>query len=140
LFATAREVTASSYIETDPAFTNYKKWLSSDYYLEQLNYDPDKLAKRLGDGFYEQKLIKDQVMSLTGGRYLGSYASDEEEYRSLMNNALEFVKGSDARIGVALTAAQQASLTKDIVWMVEKSVLLPDGRVVKASGTPGLRG
>lgn len=132
LFGVRNELRAGPYIETDPAFTNYKQWLSSDYYLKQLNYDPDKMGKRLGDGFYEQKLLKEQVMNLTGGRYLKGYTSDDEQYKALMDNALEFAKANEVKIGVALTPEQQAKLAKDMVWMVEKNVLLPDGNVVKA--------
>ena len=45
-------------IETDPAFTDYRQWLSSDYMLKALNVDPEYTHKRLGDGYYEQKLVK----------------------------------------------------------------------------------
>jgi hypothetical protein len=31
--------------------------------LQQLNVDPTLTQKRLGDGFYEQKLIREQVAS-----------------------------------------------------------------------------
>jgi large exoprotein involved in heme utilization and adhesion len=33
--------------------------------------------KRLGDGYYEQRLIREQVIALTGQRYLDGYTSDE---------------------------------------------------------------
>ncbi|HAF2131345.1 TPA: hypothetical protein G9F27_005714, partial [Salmonella enterica] len=41
-------------IETDPRFTHYKKWLSS---LDIVTNE--QLHKRLGDGFYEQRLVRD---------------------------------------------------------------------------------
>ncbi|MGJ4748780.1 hypothetical protein ACQV5M_20635, partial [Leptospira sp. SA-E8] len=58
-------------IETDPTFTRYREWLGSDYLLEAMGADPSTTQKRLGDGFYEQRLIREQVMELTGQRYLG---------------------------------------------------------------------
>ena len=41
-------------------------------------------------------------------------------------------ENKDVRIGMALTEDQKAALKEDIVWMVESSVLLPDGNIVKA--------
>ena len=55
------EEKAKYLIETDPAFTNKKNFLSSDYMYNQLLWDNDKVNKRLGDGFYEQELIRNQV-------------------------------------------------------------------------------
>ena len=64
-------------VEGDPRFTNYRQWLSSDALLAQLAYDPATVQKRLGDGFYEQKLVRDQVAQLTGRRFLQGYGDDE---------------------------------------------------------------
>jgi filamentous hemagglutinin len=132
LFTTAPDSTAGYYVETDPAYTNKKQWLSSDYLFAQMGYDADAVAKRLGDGYYEQKLIRDQVMSLTGKRFVGSYSSDEEEYKALLDNAVDFAKNNSLTVGVALTADQLKNLTEAIVWMVEESVVLPNRQVVKA--------
>ncbi|WP_368902051.1 hypothetical protein, partial [Escherichia coli] len=63
-------------VETDPRFADYRNWLSSDYMLSQLGHDPATVHKRLGDGFYEQKLVRDQIGQLTGRRFLDSYADD----------------------------------------------------------------
>ncbi|RYG27987.1 MAG: S-layer family protein, partial [Burkholderiales bacterium] len=72
-------------IESDSRFTNYRQWLGSDYMLTALSYDPAAVQKRLGDSFYEQKLIRDQVAQLTGRRFLDDHANDEAQYRALMN-------------------------------------------------------
>src|SRR6202000_560903 len=48
-------------IETNPALTDLKQFMSSDYLLSHLGYDPQTSATRLGDGFYEQKLIQQAV-------------------------------------------------------------------------------
>ena len=55
--------------ETNPRFANYGNFISSDYMLSRLNLDPALTQKRLGDGFYEQKLVSDQVTNLTGRRF-----------------------------------------------------------------------
>src|SRR5690606_25478286 len=71
-------------VEADPRFTDYRQWLSSDYMLTRLGYDPVTMLKRLGDGFYEQKLVRDQINQLTGRRFLEGYVNDEEQYRALL--------------------------------------------------------
>jgi filamentous hemagglutinin len=118
-------------IETDPRFTNQRQWLSSDYLLSALHPDPAMTQKRLGDGFYEQRLIREQITQLTGQRFLAGYSDDEAQYAALMNNAATFAQQHGLRPGVALTAEQMAQLTSDIVWLVEQTVTLEDGRQVK---------
>jgi filamentous hemagglutinin len=44
---------------------------------------------RLGDGIYEQQLVREQVAQLTGHRFLGNYTSDEQEYQALMDSGLK---------------------------------------------------
>lgn len=119
-------------VETDPRFANYRNWLSSGYMLSQLGYDPTTMHKRLGDGFYEQKLVRDQIGQLTGRRFLDGYADDEAQYRALLNAGSTYAQAWNLRPGVALTAAQMAQLTSDIVWLVEREVTLADGTVTRA--------
>lgn len=119
-------------IETDPRFADYRTWISSDYMIQALNIDPNGVQKRLGDGFYEQKLVRDQITQLTGQRYLDGYTSDEEQYMKLMSNAAVFAKEHQLSIGVALSTEQMAQLTSDIVWLVDKEILLPNGQMTHA--------
>ncbi|MDH1123012.1 S-layer family protein, partial [Stenotrophomonas maltophilia] len=114
-------------VETDPQFADYRSWLGSDYLLQKMGFDPAATQKRLGDGFYEQKLVREQIAQLTGRRFLDGYANDETQYRALLDNAATIAEAWDLRPGVALTAAQMAQLTSDIVWLVEQTVTLPDG-------------
>ncbi|EKT3570597.1 hemagglutinin repeat-containing protein, partial [Escherichia coli] len=85
------------------------------------------MLKRLGDGFYEQRLIREQVVALTGQRYLDGYSNDEEQFKALMDAGIAFGKQYNLTPGVALTAEQMALLTGDIVWLVNTTVTLPDG-------------
>ncbi|HJV75948.1 MAG TPA: hemagglutinin repeat-containing protein [Noviherbaspirillum sp.] len=119
-------------IATDPAFVDYRTWLSSDYMLNALSLDPALMQARLGDGFYEQRLVNEQVAQLTGQRYLAGYADDQSEYQALMNNGVAYAKQYHLTPGVALTDAQMAALTTDIVWLVSKTVTLPDGSTQQA--------
>lgn len=131
LYAEAPQ-TATYYVETSPAFTDKKQWLSSDYFFNQMQYDPEKTMKRVGDGYYEQQIVKDKVLNLTGQYYIGDYSSFEEQYKTLLDNAVEFAKNNTVAIGVALTKEQQETLKEPMVWLIEKSVMLPDGQIVMA--------
>ena len=99
---------------------------------QTLSLDPTVTQKRLGDGFYEQKLIREQVAELTGRRFLADFRDDEQEYKALMTNAITFGQQYNLRPGIALSAQQVAQLTSDIVWLVEQTVTLPDGSTQKA--------
>ncbi|ESH86953.1 filamentous hemagglutinin outer membrane protein [Cupriavidus sp. HPC(L)] len=114
-------------IETDSRFTNYGNFVSSDYMLGLLGIDPAMTQKRLGDGFFEQKLIRDQVTQLTGRVHLAGYDSAEEQYKALMAAGVNAAKEFNILPGMALTAAQMDALTTDIVWLVSETVTLPDG-------------
>ncbi|MFA5502708.1 MAG: colicin E5-related ribonuclease, partial [Sulfurovaceae bacterium] len=115
------------FIQTDPRFTNYQNFLSSDYMLDQLSLDPTTLHKRLGDGYYEQKLVREQIMQLTGKRFLDGFNSDEEQYMALLNSGVEFAKEYGISVGIALSAQQMQNLTKDVVLLVAKDITLSDG-------------
>ncbi|HGM5043613.1 TPA: hemagglutinin repeat-containing protein [Stenotrophomonas maltophilia] len=119
-------------VETDPRFTDHRTWLSSDHLLGQMGYSPDTVHKRLGDGYYEQKLVREQIGQLTGRRFLDGYASDEAQYRALLEAGATVASEWGLRPGVALTEAQMAQLTSDIVWLVEQTVTLADGSTTTA--------
>ena len=112
-------------IETDPAFTNYRQWLGSDYLLAAL--DPTNKHKRLGDGYYEQKLVNEQIARLTGYRRLDGYDNDEDQLKALMDAGITFARSQQLVPGVALSAAQVAQLTSDIVWLENQTITLKDG-------------
>ena len=121
------EVSGQFLVETDPRFTQKSKWLSSDYMFKQLRNDPQNLLKRLGDGFYEQRLVNEQVNKLTGRRFLDGYLSDYDQYKALMDNGAQYAKRLNLIPGVALTSEQMKELTSDMVWMVKREVTLKDG-------------
>ncbi|MED9329380.1 hemagglutinin repeat-containing protein [Escherichia coli] len=127
LFKTNPAVNVPYLVETDPRFTNQKTWLGSDYMQKAFSQNGDNMLKRLGDGFYEQRLIREQVVALTGQRYLDGYSNDEEQFKALMDAGITFGKQYNLTPGVALTAEQMALLTGDIVWLVNTTVTLPDG-------------
>lgn len=127
LFKTLPSPEGAYLVETDPHFTHMKTWLGSDYMQKALTYNGDNVLKRLGDGYYEQRLIREQVINLTGQRYLDGYNRDEEQFKALMDNGIAFGQQYNLKPGVALSAGQMALLTQDIVWLVNAQVTLPDG-------------
>jgi len=127
LYHPTTDATAHYAIETDPRFANYRNWLSSDYMLQQLGLNMTGDNKRLGDGFYEQRLLTEEIAQLTGRRLLTGYADDESQFKALMDAGLTVASGLKLSVGVALSAEQMAQLTSDIVWLVKKEVTLPNG-------------
>ncbi|MEI7430735.1 MAG: filamentous hemagglutinin N-terminal domain-containing protein, partial [Betaproteobacteria bacterium] len=131
LFKISPDPTRAYLIERDLRFTDYGQFMSSDYMLSRLKFDPQQIQKRLGDGFYEQRLIYEQIVQLTGHRYLADFTSDDAQYLALMNAGIAYAIAYNIRPGVALTAAQMALQTTDLVWLVEREVTLPDGLTQK---------
>ncbi|SAL03722.1 filamentous hemagglutinin outer membrane protein [Caballeronia ptereochthonis] len=114
-------------IATDPRLTSYTTFISSDYMLNALDLDPQKVIKRLGDGVYEQTLIRNQITQLTGRTFLAGFTDAMDEYIALMNHGTVYAKEFGLAVGIALTPEQMAQLTTDMVWLVSQDVTLPDG-------------
>ena len=109
-------------IETNPLLTNMRQFMSSDYMLSKLGYDPDTAQRRLGDGFYEQRLIQQAVLARTGQRFIDGQTSDADLFKHLMDNAISSKDALSLSVGVSLTAEQVAALTHDIVWLEDATV------------------
>ena len=116
------EATAKYLVETDPAFTNKKQFLSSDYMYRQMKWDQDKIPKRIGDGFYEQQLLAEQILKQTGKRHLDGYTDDETAFKALMDAGISYAKEMNLAPGVALSKEQVAALTSDMIWLEEREV------------------
>ena len=114
-------------VVTDPRFANYANFISSDYMLSRLSMNPQQMQMRLGDGFYEQQLVTQQITADTGRIYLSGYTDAESQFIALMNSGIDAAKDFNLTVGVTLTSVQINSLKHDIVWMVEREVKLPDG-------------
>ncbi len=114
-------------VVTDPRFTNYANFVSSNYMLSRLSLDPQQIQMRLGDGFYEQQQVTQQITAGTGRMYVNGYTDAQSQFIALMNSGVDAAKDFNLTVGVALTTAQINSLKHDIVWMVDRSVTLPDG-------------
>ncbi len=109
-------------IETRPEFTEYGRFLGSEYLLGKLGYDADKTIKRLGDAFFENQLIRDALIKETNSRYIGDITNDYDLMQLLMDNAVTTATHLQLTIGVELTPEQCASLTQDMMWLVKKKI------------------
>ncbi|MBW8837414.1 MAG: hemagglutinin repeat-containing protein, partial [Burkholderia sp.] len=138
LFRPASAPGAGYLIETNPAFTNQKTFISSDYYLQQLGVNPQTTEKRLGDGFYEQQLVRNQVTSLTGKAVLGPYTDFQSMYQSLLAAGASLSQSLNLPLGMSLSPEQVAALTSNVVIMQTEmvdgqAVLVPVVYLAKAS-------
>ncbi|MES3208581.1 hemagglutinin repeat-containing protein, partial [Serratia ureilytica] len=113
-------------VVTDERFTRRDNFISSDYMLERVGYDPAQAHKRLGDGFYEQRLVREQVLALTGKPSVKGWDA-MEQYQQLMNNGSKVAQDFHLVPGVALTPEQIAALQQDIVWLVSETVKTEGG-------------
>ncbi len=147
----------SPLVETDPRFTNYRNWLGTEYLAEQLQVQAAgtsgaaadrakasaaaaSMHQHLGDPFYEQRLISQQIEQLTGQKFLKKPAviaysaaateaaeAAEEQFKSLMDNGVKAASTLGLTLGVALTKEQLEKLDGDIVWLELQTVTVADG-------------
>ena len=104
--------------------------------MQRLNLDPSNLHKRLGDGYAEQQMVRDQIINLTGYHYLGDNRENLAQYEKLMDAGVAYAKQYGLVPGVALIPEQMQNLTSDIVWLVEKDVTTSDGSTQKVLVPP----
>ncbi len=126
LFSQPTATGSSFLVVTDERFTRRDNFISSDYMLERVGYDPAQAHKRLGDGFYEQRLVREQVLALTGKPSVKGWDA-MEQYQQLMNNGSKVAQDFHLVPGVALTPEQIAALQQDIVWLVSETVQTEGG-------------
>ena len=81
LFSLSSNPAHSYLIETNPLLADMRQYLSSDYLLVQLGLSTDNMQKRLGDGLYEQRLLREAWTARTGQRFIAGIHSDDAIYR-----------------------------------------------------------
>jgi filamentous hemagglutinin len=118
-------------IETNPLLTSYDSFISSDYLLNKTVGDSagrsGKITARLGDGYLEQRLVREQILSYTGYQTLPDSVDMESTYSTLMSNAIDVYDDLNLKTGVELSKEQIAKLKQPIVWMVEETVQTASG-------------
>ena len=133
-FVPAKNPAARYLIETNPLFVNGPASATpadplpvnvptgSDALAKKLGFDPDVLQKRLGDASYEARLVRDQIVALTGNLFLQEQATEAAQFQTLMQQAATQAAPLGLTFGRGLTPAQIARLEQDLVWMVEEDV------------------
>lgn len=105
-------------IETRPDFINPSKFLGSDYFLKRVgNYKPEQVFKRLGDAYYETRLVGEQIFELTGNRTLLDVEDPNAQMQRLYDNALAQQGPLGLELGKPLTSQQIAEIKKDMIWL-----------------------
>ncbi|WP_429092604.1 filamentous hemagglutinin N-terminal domain-containing protein [Aeromonas veronii] len=110
-------LTLAPSVEQNPTWTDLAKFLGSNYFFAQLNYNPERDIKLLGDAAFDTRVIRDAVLAQTGRRFInGEMGSDLAQMRWLIDNAAQNQRELGLTPGVALTAAQVAQLGRSMVW------------------------
>ncbi|WP_375624013.1 filamentous hemagglutinin N-terminal domain-containing protein, partial [Bartonella sp. TT119HLJHH] len=105
-------------VETRQDFINPSKFLGSDYYLKKIgNYKPENVFKRLGDAYFEYRLVGEQIFELTGNRTLLDVEDPNAQMQRLYDNAVEQQDPLGLELGKPLTLQQIAGIKKDMIWL-----------------------
>lgn len=129
-FIPSSDPTSPYLFETDPRLMSLEGLYGSDLFLQSLGLDPTQYL-RVGDPYFEQQLLRQQLLAEAGQLFIADgMAGENEQFKLLMENGVAAKDDLQLRVGVALTKEQIANLQKDIVWMVEtevngKKVLMP---------------
>ncbi|MGR1252350.1 two-partner secretion domain-containing protein [Aeromonas veronii] len=110
-------LTLAPSVEQNPTWTDLAKFLGSNYFFAQLNYNPERDIKLLGDAAFDTRVIRDAVLAQTGRRFInGEMGSDLAQMRWLIDNAAQNRRDLGLTPGVTLSAAQVAQLGRSMVW------------------------
>ncbi|MEL4013208.1 hemagglutinin repeat-containing protein [Dryocola clanedunensis] len=108
--------------ETDGTYTDRNKFLGSSYFMDRLNLHPEYDYRFLGDAAFDTRYVSNYVLNKTGSRYINGVGSDLAQMQYLMDNAASAQQSLGLQFGIALTAAQIASLDQSLLWWEAKSV------------------
>ena len=118
-------------IETNPMFVDPGLFYGSQYFLDRVDLTSGgkpSIETRLGDAFFENQLIRQQIQAATNRFILShQYANEAEQQLALYNNALDEARELGLIVGVPLTPDQIKRLKRDLIWLVTEEV---DGKQV----------
>jgi filamentous hemagglutinin family protein len=101
LFKTYTEPESAYPVQTDPHFTDYETWKSSDFRLKELEKDPARILKGLDDAFDKKNKVARQKMVDPGEGFSGVPAGSEAQYQALMQDGA--TRPEDAEDGVPVS-------------------------------------
>ena len=107
--------------ETRAAFLDVGKFYGSSYFIKRIGYNPDRSIPFLGDAYFENELVEQQLRQQTGQ----GFPSGEDPIaamKRLLDNGVEYALANNLALGQPLTLAQIAALTESIVVYEQKTV------------------
>lgn len=120
-FVVSKDPNSKYLIETNPRYDVSSSFFGSDFMAEVLGIDIELLQKRLGDANYESSIIRQQLL-LLGAADLINTGDEGAAMQNLMNAGAAQAKELGLEFGKAPTSEQLASISADMVWMVETEV------------------
>lgn len=112
--------------ESRAEFLDVGKFYGSGYFINRIGYQPDRAIPFLGDAYFENQLIDQQLRDLIGqGLGKGSFipGSDAiEQMKTLLDRGADYAKANGLSIGEKLSPQMVASLTQSIVWYEKQTV------------------
>ncbi|GAA3105030.1 hypothetical protein GCM10010520_57390 [Rhizobium viscosum] len=114
--------------ETRAAFLDVSKFYGSSYFLDRIGYQPDHQILFLGDAYFENQYVEQQLRQVTGSGFAGD--DTVSQIKQLLDNGADYLGTHQHGLGEPLTAEEIAGLTQSVVvyeWQVVdgKSVLAP---------------
>lgn len=99
--------------ETRAAFLDVSKFYGSSYFLGRIGYQPDRQVQFLGDAYFENQYIEQQLRLATGSGFTGQ--DSITQIKQLLDNGAAYLGASQRQFGQPLTAEEIASLTESVV-------------------------
>jgi len=105
--------------ETRAAFLDVSTFYGSGYFIDRIGYTPETQVPFLGDAYFDNQLIDEQLRQLVGdGLGAGSFIPGNnatDQMKTLLDNGVAYAEANGLALGQALTPEQAASLTQSIV-------------------------
>lgn len=112
--------------ETRAEFLDVGKFYGSGYFINRIGYNPDRTIPFLGDAYFENQLIDQQLRQLANqGLGKGSFipGSDAiEQMKTLLDRGADFAAAHGLAIGERLSPELIANLTETMVWYEKQTI------------------
>ena len=111
--------------ETRPSMIDQSGYTGSDYFFDQVGYDPQEPVNVIGDNYFTSELIRREITASVGSFFsVRDGLEDDALVQALMNNAGDAAADSELGlvIGEPLSKEQRENLDKDIVWYVNQNL------------------
>jgi filamentous hemagglutinin len=99
--------------ETRAAFLDVSKFYGSSYFLGRIGYQPDRQIQFLGDAYFENQYIEQQLRLATGSGFTGQ--DSIAQIKQLLDNGAAYLGANQRPLGQPLTAEEIANLSESVV-------------------------